>query len=141
MIAIAEMDRELAVLGIAEIAAFEMTRALMTRDANLETIRTAIEKSVYWPEFCRAIQASVNVERYIPGGIGRVVVGWAESTLRGMAWWNEMTESERDEALAVAERLSGRKFPSAHDAWRVRQRTGGTVMAGELQSAPAEVAL
>lgn len=43
----------------------------------------------------------------------------------GMAWWNNMTDDQRAEALKKANE-AGHKKPSAHDAWRVYKSNNET---------------
>lgn len=108
-------DTELAILGISEVASHALLSAML-KNSDVEVIRAEVEKSVYWPEFCRAVAAGYDPEDKLPGAIGRCVGGWAKDTNMGVAWWNAMTPLERSQAFDAAH------TDIPHVAWRHWQK-------------------
>jgi hypothetical protein len=71
------LGQSLAVLGVAQVATEELLAAQLGL-RTLEQIRENCRKSVYWPDFCQAAKAGRVSADWLPGAIGRVVLGWAK---------------------------------------------------------------
>jgi len=72
-----ENSRQLAVLAVALVTTEELLAAQLGL-RTLEQIKENCCKSVYWPDFCQAAKAGQVNEDWLPGALGRVVLGWAE---------------------------------------------------------------
>jgi len=67
-----------AVLGVAQVATEELLAAQLGL-RTIEQIRVICRKSVYWPEFCEVARTGRVNDDWLPGALGRVVLGWAEA--------------------------------------------------------------
>jgi hypothetical protein len=69
----------LAVVGVGQVATEELLAAQLGL-RTMEQIKENCHTSVYWPGFCQAAKAGrVNAD-WLPGALGRVVLGWANAT-------------------------------------------------------------
>jgi hypothetical protein len=68
----------LAVVGVGQVATEELLAAQLGL-RTMEQIKENCRKSVYWPEFCQAAKAGQVSAAWLPGALGRVVLGWAKS--------------------------------------------------------------
>ncbi len=66
------------IAAIAETASHEMVAAMVNSSGDVAKIRSACENDPYWPAFCDAVQVGKVPENWLPGGIGRSVIGWAK---------------------------------------------------------------
>jgi len=71
---------QLAILGIAQVATEELLAAQL-RLRTIEQIKENLSKNVYWGEFCAAARANKVPETWLPGFLGKVVLGWAKGEL------------------------------------------------------------
>ncbi len=72
-------DCNLAVLGVAQVATDELLAAQLGL-RTVEQIKENCCKSVYWPDFCQAAKAGQVNDDWLPGALGRVVLGWAKAS-------------------------------------------------------------
>ena len=64
-------------IGIAQVAT-EAMLGVQVGAWKIEEIERQCRQSVYWPQFCQLTKAGVVPEDWIPGALGRVVIGWAK---------------------------------------------------------------
>ncbi|MEQ1861856.1 MAG: hypothetical protein ABMA13_18210 [Chthoniobacteraceae bacterium] len=72
------IDYELAVFGIAEVAAVELLAATLGL-RTLTEIERNVRASVYWRQFVEAVARGATLEGKISPSLARVVMGWAKS--------------------------------------------------------------
>ncbi|MEI7534131.1 MAG: hypothetical protein WCK57_07140 [Verrucomicrobiae bacterium] len=66
----------LAQLGLATVA-MEALLAVQLGLKKFDDIKRECRGSVYWPEFVTAVKAGQVNENWLPGIVGKVVMGWA----------------------------------------------------------------
>lgn len=71
--------QSIASIAIGEIASLQLLAAQVGLD-NFAGMKRAIQSSVYWPEFVKEAKAGQIAESWLPGMIGKVVLGWAKAT-------------------------------------------------------------
>jgi len=75
--AVEDAAARLPIFGIAQVAT-EALLAVQFHIANFDTIRTNCRESVYWPDFVRLVAAGQVPPNWLPGALGRCVIGWAK---------------------------------------------------------------
>ena len=78
------INEQLPIIAIAQVATESYLAAILAASRNgddaLAKLKADCQSSVYWPKFVQAVNSGA-VERnlnWVPGALGRVVVGWAK---------------------------------------------------------------
>jgi hypothetical protein len=70
--------QRLAIIAVAQVATEELLAAQL-RLRTVEQIKDNILRCVYWREFMEAARAGLVGDDWLPGALGRVVLGWAKN--------------------------------------------------------------
>lgn len=76
-------DRQLAILGIAQTAT-EALLGVQIGAWKFDEIERQCRRSVYWPQFVECVVADQVPEDWLPGALGRVVIGWAHNEIAAL---------------------------------------------------------
>lgn len=69
---------DLAVLGIAEVASMALLEQMVTNGGTVAGIRSEVETSAYWTEFCELAAAGAVPADFIrPESLATSVLAWA----------------------------------------------------------------
>lgn len=75
---LSSIGKQLAILAVAQVATEEMLAAQL-RIHTFDQVKENILACNYWPDFMALAKAGEVPEDWLPGALGRVVIGWAKN--------------------------------------------------------------
>ncbi len=72
------IGKNLAILAVAQVATEEILAAQL-RMRSVEQVKENILRCSYWSDFMALAKAGEVPEDWLPGAVGRIVVGWAKN--------------------------------------------------------------